>query len=50
LLRAAIDNSASDRLDELTDDRDSAIATRFGNGWIDALLYAILFTGTKPPG
>jgi ubiquinone/menaquinone biosynthesis C-methylase UbiE len=50
LLRAAIDNFAADRLDKLTDDVESAIVARFGNGRINAPLHAILFTGTKPPG
>jgi SAM-dependent methyltransferase len=44
LIRAAIEAHAPDRLDEMTDAAATTIATRFGEGPIDAPLRALLFT------
>jgi SAM-dependent methyltransferase len=48
LLRSHIDAAAPHRLDEITDITTEAIASRFGDGPIDAPLHAILFTATRP--
>jgi SAM-dependent methyltransferase len=48
LLRAQIEKFAPDRLDEITDAVEAAIAARFGHGSIDAPIHAILFTGVGP--
>jgi ubiquinone/menaquinone biosynthesis C-methylase UbiE len=48
LLRAHIETHAPDRLDEITDAVAAAIAACFGNGPIDAPLYAILFEANRP--
>jgi SAM-dependent methyltransferase len=47
LLRAQIEMHAPERLDEITETATAAIAARFGNGRIDAPLYAILFRATR---
>ena len=48
LIRAAIEAHAPDRLDEITDAAATTIATRFGEGPIDAPLRALLFTAVRP--
>jgi SAM-dependent methyltransferase len=48
LIRAAIEAQMPDRLDEITDAAATTIATRFGEGPIDAPLRALLFTAVRP--
>jgi ubiquinone/menaquinone biosynthesis C-methylase UbiE len=48
LLRAQIARHAPDRLDEITDRTATVIASRYGNGQIDAPLRAVVFTGQRP--
>ena len=50
LLRAAIERDAPDRLAAITDQAAAAIAVRFGDGPIEAPLYAIVFTALRPGG
>jgi hypothetical protein len=48
LLRAAIERDAPNRLTAITDQAAAAIAARFGDGPIEAPLYAIAFTAERP--
>jgi SAM-dependent methyltransferase len=48
LLRAAIERDAPDRLAEITEQAAAAIAARFGDGAVEAPLYAIVFTAQRP--
>lgn len=47
LIRAYIEAHAPDRLEEITDAATAAIAARFGDGPIEAPLYAVLFGGSR---
>lgn len=48
LIRACIEAHAPQRLDEITDAATAAITARFGDGPIDAPLFAVLFEGIRP--